>query len=110
MVKVEFYETASRRKASKGKPEELSVNLDGMKDGEIRGVFFVNIIPTEIPEIDEALTEEQREIAIKKRDIRVEEAKLDCKFLACDVVRNLVGPEGVLVASIIDNEKEVKGK
>ena len=104
MVKVEYFETATMRKTGK------------MKDGEIRGEFFVNINPEEIPEvpeIDEALTGEEREAALarrekalKKRERDVEQAILDCKFKACDMVRELTGPEGVLVASI--PEPEVK--
>lgn len=104
MVKVDYYETATMRKTGK------------MKDGEIKGTFFVNINPEqieEVPEIDEKLTGKEkedalarREKALKKRERDVEQAVLDCKFKACDMVRELTGPEGVLVASI--PEPEVK--
>ena len=107
MVKVEYFETATMRKTGK------------MKEGEIRGEFFVNIQPEEIPEvpeIDESLTGEERETAIKyrnkaleKREKDMEQTVLDCKFRACDMVRELTGPEGVLVASIPEpEEKEEK--
>lgn len=93
MVKVEYYETATMRKTGK------------MKTGEVRGEFFVNIHPEEIPEINEELTGELREKAIKKRNARMVEALLNCKFKACDAVRELTGPEGVLVASIVEEEE-----
>ena len=105
MVKVEYFETATMRKTGK------------MKEGEIRGEFFVNIQPEEIPEVpetDESLTGEERENAIKyrnkaleKREKDVEQAILSCKFRACDIVRELVGTEGVLVASIPTPPEEV---
>ena len=104
MVKVEYFETATMRKTGK------------MKDGEIRGEFFVNIVPEEIPEVPEIeaglkgkeLKEAiaRRERAIKKRELDIEQAVLDCKFRACDMVRELTGPEGVLVASIPEPEEE----
>lgn len=102
MVKVEYFETATMRKTGK------------MKNGEVRGEFYVNINPEEIPEvpeIDEALTGKERELALakrekalKKRERDIEQAILDCKFAACDKVRELTGPEGVLVASIPEPE------
>ena len=106
MVKVEYFETATMRRTGK------------MKEGAIRGEFFVNINPEEIPEvpeIDEALTGKEREVALakrekelKKRESDVRQAVLDCKFKACDMVRELTGPEGVLVASIPEPEtKEI---
>ena len=104
MVQVNYYETATMRKTGK------------MKEGEICGTFFVNINPVEIPEVpplDPELKGEEkdraikrRDAAIKKRDFEIAQAELDCKFRACDMVRNLTGHDGVLVASIQAPEKE----
>ena len=105
MVKVEYFETATMRKTGK------------MKDGEMCGTFFVNITPEEVPEvpeIDEKLKGKEkekalakREIDLKKRELDVEQAILTCKFRACDMVREVTGPEGVLVASIPTDSEEV---
>lgn len=104
MVEVKYFETATMRKTGK------------MKDGEIRGEFFVNITPKEIPEvpeIDSTLKGKEKEKAIKKReaDLKqrerdVEQAILNCKFRACDMVRELTGHSGVLVASIPEPKTE----
>ena len=95
MVKVDYYETATMRKTGK------------MKDGEIRGTFLVNINPEEVPEVSENLKgktdregNDLYELAVARRNKKVEQAIIDCKFKACDMVRELTGPEGVLVASI----------
>ena len=107
MVKVEYFETATMRRTGR------------MKDGEMCGTFFVNIVPEEIPEvpeIDKKLKGEEkkdalakREKALKKRELDIEQAILTCKFRACDKVREITGSEGVLVASIPeDNEEEEK--
>lgn len=104
MVKVNYYETATMRKTGK------------MKEGEVKGEFFVNITPKEIPEvseIDSTLKGKEKEKAIKKReaDLKqrerdVEQAILTCKFRACDMVRELTGHGGVLVASIPEQTEE----
>ena len=106
MVKVEYFETATMRKTGK------------MKEGQIKGTFFVNIVPDEIPEVtpvDPKLTGKAKEDAqakyekdLAKRTVAVEEAILTCKFRACDAVRELIGIEegGVLVASIVEEEVE----
>ena len=99
MVEVKFFQTATMRKTGV------------MKDGEVCGTFFVNITPQEIPAVCEELKgkktasgEDMYEIAVERRNKAVEKAILDCKFLACDKVRGYIGPEGVLVASIPEEE------
>lgn len=107
MVEVKYFETATMRRTGK------------MKDGEICGTFFVNIVPEEIPEvpeIDKKLKGQEkadalakREQDLKKRELDIEQAVLTCKFRACDMVRELTGPDGVLVASIPEeNTQEEK--
>lgn len=107
MIKVDYFATATMRKTGK------------MKEGEICGTFFVNINPVEIPEVppldpelkgaEKEQATKRRDAAIKKRDQNVAQAILDCKFKACDMVRELTGPEGVLVASIpVEPEKETQ--
>ena len=97
MVRVDYYETATMRKTGK------------MKDGQIKGTFLVNIVPEEVPEvppIDENLKGQEkkdalarREKKLKKREADIAQSILDCKFKACDMVRELTGQEGVLVAT-----------
>ena len=89
MVEVRFWETNSQRK----KEEPI-------------GVFNIDITPVDVPEIDERLTGEKREVALKQRARKVEQAILDCKFAALDKVREIVGYEGVLVANIVENEEK----
>lgn len=96
MVEVRFWETVSQRK----KEEPI-------------GVFNINIVPEEIPEVSEDLKgktdregRDLYELAVARRKEKVEKAILDCKFAACDKVREIVGSEGVLVANIIEEEEE----
>ena len=89
MVEVRYWETNSQRK----KEEPI-------------GVFNIDITPVEVPEVDERLTGEEREIALKQRAKKVEKAGLECKFKALDKVREIVGHEGVLVANIVENEEK----
>ena len=106
MVKVEYYETATMRK-----------NGGKMKEGQIKGTFFVNIVPEEIPEVPpvnpelkgKAKKDAETKYAkdLEKRQVAIEESILTCKFRALDKVRELIGIEtaGVLVASIVEEEE-----
>ena len=89
MVEVKYWETNSQRK----KEEPI-------------GVFNIDITPVAVPEVDERLTGEAREIALKQRAKKVEKAILECKFKALDKVREIVGHEGVLVANIVESEEK----
>ena len=87
MVEVRYWETNSQRK----KEEPI-------------GVFNIDITPATVPEVNERLTGEEREIALKQRAKKVEKALLECKFKALDKVREIVGHEGVLVANIVEEK------
>lgn len=90
MVEVKYWETNSQRR----------------KNEEPVGVFNIDITPIAVPEVDERLTGEAREVAVKQRAKKVEKAILECKFKALDKVREIVGYGGVLVANIVESEKK----
>lgn len=94
MVEVKFWETVSQRK----KEEPL-------------GVFNIDVVPADVPEVSEKLRghlnqngEDLYELAVARRNRKIEKAILDCKCAALDKVREIVGYEGVLVANIIEEE------
>lgn len=96
MVEVRYWETNSQRK----KEEPI-------------GVFNIPIVPEDVPEVDENLKghtnadgEDLYELAVKRRNRKIEQAILDCKFAALDKVREIVGYEGVLVANIVESEEK----
>ena len=94
MVEVKFYETATARKSN-----------------EALGVFNVKITPVKVPEVSDTLKgrvdadgNDLYEVSCARRAKKVAQAVLDCKSAACDKIRSIVGPNGVLVASIVEEE------
>ena len=89
MVEIKFYETVGDRKKN-----------------EALGVFNVRIAPEEVAAIDETLKGKRLEQALIKRSIAVAKAKKECEDAALDKIRDLIGCTGILVAKIIDEDKE----
>ena len=95
--KVEYYENATAR-----------------KQGNMFGVFYPVIDIVEVPAVSESLKGKQDadgndlyELAVQRREAKVAKSLVDAKFAACDAVRNVVGPDGVLVASIIEEQEDI---
>ena len=104
MVRVDYYENARAK-----------------KNGEILGTFNIDIVPVEVPEVDEKLKKKTKTVteadgttrevnlydeAVEKRAKKMDEAIKDCQFAALDKVREIVGVNGVLVATIIEEESD----
>ena len=94
-VKVEYYESHTARLAK-----------------DCLGVFTIKTSPEKIPEVSEklkgktaSLGEDMYEAAVERRAAKVESAILECKNAAINKIRDIVGPLGVLVAYIVDEEK-----
>lgn len=88
MVEVKVYETVTAK-----------------KNGEVLGVFNIKVSPEVVPEINPKLKGKEKEEALAKREKLVDEAIKNCQFAALDKVRELVGINGILVATIIPEEE-----
>ena len=89
MVEIRFYETVGARKKN-----------------EALGGFNVRIVPAEVAPVDEKLKGEKLEKAIVKRGIAIQQARKECEDAALDKITDLIGGTGILVAKIIDEDKE----
>ena len=88
-------------------------NATARKQGNLTGMFYTNIEIAEIPPVDESLKGKKDangndlyEMAVQRRTLKVEKSILDAKFAACDFARGFVGPDGVLVASIVEEQED----
>ena len=85
MIIVRYYETATKRKQEK-----------------VFGEFYPEVEIKEVRPVDETLKGKNLAADKERYENEVAEAILKAKFTALDKVREIVGPEGVLVANIVE--------
>ena len=88
MINVRYYRTNSERKQNK-----------------VFGEFLTQKEPVAVKPVDETLKGKALKADQERFADEMEKALLDAKFAALDEVREVVGPEGVLVAYEVKEEE-----